>query len=352
MSEGWVIPRHYRCRMCGAARVRLWAGDLLGMEFCASCKDKWISDGSLPEDAFKPHIPGNEDPFSSNPSWAPDGYVPPEETEAWWNSLPVEESRRFLEIEHDPICLPMVRRVIASGSKLKWPDDRERMEDALESLVAAGLAPQEWIERVASWTEETSWRWDEIRLRGSPSSWALNVIDPRALDTILLNPKSVLTAEKILLDHIDADDYLGVRSWDAILFGETGVIASDRPCPRRNVTRFANRYLWENRSALGESWADLLSACQPHSTARSVLGNIGAIIFAAGHEDEYAWCQEIAALGLAFCPWKVMENDRRKIKWAIVAGSDRGAPWPMFKARVHNGVVSWDDPLLTWTNPP
>lgn len=200
-----------------------------------------------------------------------------------------------------------------------WKNPRE----VLESLAARGIVPDDWTH-------------DE-RVEALRQDW-------RALALVLRNPRALITAERLLLDVLDAAHaesafakdttasrgrYVGVRSWELLCespyASDCGVYLPSANFPGFDHVRDIREY------ELDPSWLkDTRGTGKSYGDADEHVWRMAGQI-ASGRE----WVIELYRTGLglwcARAEWGAPE-------WVLIVRPGGGMPWPVFQI---NAEKSW-----------
>lgn len=336
-SSAQDVPEWYRCDDCHEYGVALWrprnsARNQLRCTACARAEDEAHRD-----DRHVPAVPVSltrrEAFYSSKDSQTHASVM-----YRWWTRLPQHRPNRLLEIIPDPRGLELVRETLSDVNDCyEWPSNRLPYIEALEAAIARDLAPAEWYDRVLRWEDELKIRRREYQGSGAQTRLP-NVIDPLSLKAILLNAKKVVTAERILLDHIDSADYLGVRSWSDMASDSFSDSCRPSQDPADGYCKLVDT------PYSSSAWLDSIASLSGNirDIYYSFVIHIAKVMLADDVDGNPApeWCVEIAKLGLAICPCAPMlGRESREFSWALVARHGRGFPWPRAPKEQHRG--SW-----------
>lgn len=200
-----------------------------------------------------------------------------------------------------------------------WKNPRE----VLESLAARGIAPDDWTQ-------------DE-RVEALQQDW-------RALVLVLRNPRALITAERLLLDALDAAHaesvrasdttasrgrYVGVRSWESLC---ASPYASDHGVYLPSANFSGLDHVRDIREyELDPSWLkDTRGTGKSYGDAGEHVWRMAGQI-ASGRE----WVTELYRTGLglwcARAEWGAPE-------WVLIVRPGGGIPWPVFQI---NNEKTW-----------
>ena len=231
----------------------------------------------------------------------------------------------LLQIESDARCVEVIRRWIDSDEEHVWTAlTNGSWRGALEALVAAELAPADWPERVDLWHKEVG---PEIDLNDD-RTYLPNVIDPRALPTILRNPQAVVTGETLLRGQIRYErDYAGIRSWQALVCGEASAWrrSSLRPSLIHVCGYETTRVFYPPNL---ESWFEGMydETKLDQQSADIMLAMVDRML-----SNAKPWALELARTGCGLAPYPPLLEDLYRLSFALVVRDGDGYPWPPYE---------------------
>lgn len=202
----------------------------------------------------------------------------------------------------DSIDMREVGYELASGRS-------DPLRAALEALAARGIVPDDWTHDERVYSLQQDWRVPALVLR---------------------NPRALITAERLLLDALDAAHadsvrrhgehasrgrYVGVRSWEA-LCGQA--YAGDRG----SYLPSANPAGHEDSGAR----LDLPWISETRATGGS-YGSPGALVWCMADQilGGPPWVTALYETGLGLWCWR---DDYGAPQWALIVRPGDGMPWP------------------------
>ena len=218
---------------------------------------------------------------------------------------------RLLHLPDDPRAVDVLDSIDAREVGHELASGRGGpLRAALEALAARGIVPDEWTHDDRVYSLQHDWRVPSLVLR---------------------NPRALLTAERLLLDALDAahtesvrlhgerasrGGYVGVRSWEA-LCGQA--YAGDRGSylPSAGATGHQSADVHE----LDQSWID-----ETRATGDS-YGSPGAHAWRMADQilGGPEWVAALYETGLGLWCWR---EDYGAPQWALIVRPGDGLPWP------------------------
>lgn len=217
----------------------------------------------------------------------------------------------MMRIEPDPVCAGVLNE-LGLWPLRSYPESNsgQAILEALEVMVARGLAPMSWLDR-------------QHEVQSAPH--------------LLANPKAALEAEAIVRDAVEREGSRLVRFED--WGGASMCIDRDRlgmlpyaqgqsaPCGQRGVL------LEETRERIAQLYGN-----EPVMRLFRFTQKAADHIYGAP-----AWVRSVYELGFSF----YLISEQFGAQWDLLVGDSAGLPWPELDVEI-NAIMQGQELLATW----